>query len=71
MTSFRQSRNHHRWWIRIGNNRAQGTALRARISVLAARSLDPMKQTCGELEKIGAKAIFVQAMWRRKQTAKG
>src|SRR5271168_851683 len=29
--------------------------------VLAARSLDPMKQTCGELEKIGAKAIFVQA----------
>ena len=28
--------------------------------VLAARSIDPMKQTCGELEKIGAKAIFVQ-----------
>jgi NAD(P)-dependent dehydrogenase (short-subunit alcohol dehydrogenase family) len=28
--------------------------------VLAARSLEPMKQTCAELEKIGAKAIFVQ-----------
>jgi NAD(P)-dependent dehydrogenase (short-subunit alcohol dehydrogenase family) len=29
--------------------------------VLAARSIDPMKQTCAELEKIGAEAIFVQA----------
>jgi NAD(P)-dependent dehydrogenase (short-subunit alcohol dehydrogenase family) len=28
--------------------------------VLAARSIDPMKQTCDELEKIGAKTIFVQ-----------
>src|ERR1700733_342954 len=28
--------------------------------VLAARSIDPMKQTCAELEKIGAKSIFVQ-----------
>jgi len=31
----------------------------ARI-VLAARSVDPMKQTCAELEKIGAIAIYVQ-----------
>jgi NAD(P)-dependent dehydrogenase (short-subunit alcohol dehydrogenase family) len=29
--------------------------------VVAARSLDPMKQTCAELEKLGAKAICVQA----------
>jgi NAD(P)-dependent dehydrogenase (short-subunit alcohol dehydrogenase family) len=28
--------------------------------VLAARSIDPMKQTCAELEKIGAKAIYIQ-----------
>ena len=31
----------------------------ARI-VIAARSIDPMKQTCAELEKIGAKATLVQ-----------
>ena len=34
--------------------------------VLAARSLDPMKETCGELEKIGAKAIFVQCVRRER-----
>ena len=28
--------------------------------VIAARSIDPMKETCAELEKIGAKAIYVQ-----------
>ncbi len=28
---------------------------------IAARSIDPMKQTCAEVEKIGAKAIWIQA----------
>src|SRR5208282_5153806 len=27
--------------------------------VLAARSIDPMKQTCAELEKLGARAIQI------------
>jgi NAD(P)-dependent dehydrogenase (short-subunit alcohol dehydrogenase family) len=31
----------------------------AKIAI-AARSLDPMKQTCAELEKLGAKAIAIQ-----------
>jgi NAD(P)-dependent dehydrogenase (short-subunit alcohol dehydrogenase family) len=29
--------------------------------VIAARSLDPMKETCTELEKLGSKAISIQA----------
>ncbi len=32
----------------------------AKIAI-AARTLDPMKQTCAELEKIGARAIHIQA----------
>ena len=38
--------------------------------VLAARSIDPMKQTCAELEKLGARAIQSARTYPRKPTAR-